>query len=104
MNRENLFRTKTINCDENSIQELTDKNGTKIFEGDIINIKGNPIYDDYKLIDYNAVVIFINGEFCAIDAITEDECAVKRYNFCTKELQIEVIGNIFDNPELMDED
>ena len=83
---------------------LTDKNGVKIFEGDIINIRGNSGYYDYKSINYNAVVTFIDGAFCAIDVMTEDECAVKRYNFCTKEIEIEVIGNIFDNPELMNDD
>lgn len=83
---------------------LTDKNGKKIFEGDIINIRGNSNYDDYKSINYNAVVTFIDGAFCAIDEISEDECSVKRYNFYRREYEIEVIGNIFDNPELMNDD
>lgn len=83
---------------------LTDKTGVKIFEGDIINIRGNSNYGDYKSINYNAVVTFIDGAFCAIDAISEDECAVKRYNFYRREYEIEVIGNIFDNPELMNDD
>ena len=83
---------------------LTDKNGVKIFEGDIINIRGNSNYDDYKSINYNAVVTFIDGAFCTIDAISEDECAVKRYNFYRREYEIEVIGNIFDNPKLMNDD
>lgn len=82
---------------------LTDKNEVKIFEGDIINIKGNPNYDGYKSINYNALVTFIDGAFCAIDAISEDECAVKRYNFYRREYEIEIIGNIFDNPELMND-
>ena len=84
--------------------ELNDDNGNKIFEGDIINIRGNPNYGDYKSINYNAVVTFIDGAFCAIDAISEDECAVKRYNFYRREYEIEVIGNIFDNPKLMNDD
>ena len=96
-----------IEVDYKTISQYTgfsDKNGIKIFEGDIINIKGNSVYDDYKFINYNAVVTFIDGVFCAIDVASEDECAVRRYNFYTKEFEIEVIGNIYDIPELIDED
>ena len=55
-----------IEVDYKTISQYTgfsDKNGIKIFEGDIINIKGNSVYDDYKFINYNAVVTFVDGAF-----------------------------------------
>lgn len=80
---------------------LTDKNGKKIFEGDIVHLYGDEhSLSRYKGIDYNALVIFKDGGFCAIDG-TEDDYAVRRYNFVSQNLYCEVIGNIYDNPELL---
>lgn len=66
---------------------LTDKNGTKIFEGDIVTM---PAYAGGRR---KAVVYFKNGKF-AVDG--------SNYNF--KDIapkRMEVIGNIHDNPELL---
>ncbi len=82
---------------------LTDKNGKKIFEGDIVHLYGDEhSLSRYKGIDYNALVIFKDGGFCAIDG-TEDDYALRRYNFVSQNLYCEVIGNIHDNPELLKE-
>ena len=80
---------------------MTDKNGTKIFEGDILRIKS---YDyDYEYItkvycssytlcadvygqDYDFTAIGFAGD------IWDDECC-----------EIEVVGNIYDNPELLED-
>ena len=66
---------------------LTDKNGTRIFEGDIVLM---PSYQGGK---HRAVVYFKNGKF-----------AVNGSNYHFKDIKprnIEVIGNIFDNHELL---
>lgn len=72
---------------------LTDKNGTKIFEGDIIRYSIYPP-DKYEY----GVVNWLNGGFRA----GEDSC-----NLCVcsadgvATCKLEVIGNIHDNPELL---
>ena len=67
---------------------LTDKNGTKIFEGDICWFYGGDYYSG--LWEQNAIV--------AITDMTDDEQThyLKNAEYC------EVIGNIYDNPELLE--
>ena len=77
---------------------LTDKNGKKIFEGDIVQILGDS--KQYKNVDYNALIIFKVGGFCAIDG-TEDNYGLRRYCLSTCDYSLKVIGNIHDNPELL---
>jgi uncharacterized phage protein (TIGR01671 family) len=66
---------------------LTDKNGKKIFEGDIVTM---PAYAGGK---HKAVVYFKSGKF-----------AVDGSNYSFKDIapkRMEVIGNIHDNLELL---
>ena len=72
---------------------LTDKNGKKIFEGDIVHIDN---YDE----GWDSVVEFNGGAF-AVDVEGRD------YDYTAigwTEYQSIIIGNIHDNPELAKED
>jgi uncharacterized phage protein (TIGR01671 family) len=73
---------------------LTDKNGKKIFEGDILDCKSG-LYERCKVI-YN--------EFCSAFQL---ECADGFSDFFLCSINhkgMEIIGNIYDNPELLKED
>ena len=69
---------------------LTDKNGTKIFEGDIM-----PVYEQGE--EYYYKVVY-NGD-CFMLAMLDSEQG--SYPLSTKNAISEVIGNIHDNPELL---
>lgn len=81
---------------------LCDKNGNKIFEGDIVKIAGDSNNDDWKNVNYIAQIVFLDGGFCAIDG-TIDNYSFRRYSLSRCEFDLEVIGNIHDNPELLEE-
>ena len=66
---------------------LTDKNGKKIFEGDIVNIE----YLETTV--KNAVIEYVGASFYG--STDSDACELDGY------YQLEVIGNIHDNPELL---
>lgn len=71
---------------------LTDKNGKKIFEGDIVKalLSGKP---SYGVVEYGKTGI------CAYCAMSH--CEKSNYVLTCSD-DFEVIGNIHDNPELME--
>lgn len=68
---------------------LTDKNGIKIFEGDIIDFLYRSGYDDYGIVQYDADETEFGFVYNSIY-----EGLGRHY----QSKDIEVIGNIFDNP------
>ena len=82
---------------------LTDKNGTRIFEGDIV--KGKSEYFGNGSLNQKAVVLYDRGQFLLSFGETLEEC--KQLNdfevVGVWNGDVEVIGNVHDNPELLKE-
>ena len=88
---------------------LTDKNGTKIFEGDIVKnewcfIKGNSIvrFGEYKSRDSS------NDYQCGhlvfyLEHISDFNKGAVRKDIMYFANKCEIIGNVFDNPKLLKE-
>ncbi len=79
---------------------LTDKNGAKIFMGDIVKVCLNP--------DIEIGIVEWDGRIASfIVKFPEDECITFLDVFQAKarvqeKVWVEVIGNIHDNPELLE--
>ena len=75
---------------------LTDKNGKKIFEGDIVECKW---FNAMVRIEHRKhLIIFSAGSFCAEWYIGQDNY----HNDLHNTFDIKVIGTIYDNPELLE--
>jgi len=73
---------------------LKDKNGKEIYEGDIVKDKKN--HPRMKL------VVKYEGVGFSIKDIKNGDCQILFYNSsCRKQENIEIIGNIYENPELL---
>jgi uncharacterized phage protein (TIGR01671 family) len=77
---------------------MVDKNGTKIFEGDICNF-----YSSYGIDNYSVVGVVVYNANATEFGIDYDSTylGLGRHYYSK---DIEVIGNIYDNPELLGEE
>ena len=72
---------------------LHDKNGKEIYEGDILSFASNYARSkNGKYLPLGRIVEFIDGSFCI------DHLPISGGNF----LAYEVIGNIYENPKLLE--
>ena len=81
---------------------LKDKNGKLIWENDVVCTSYvDPIFGDIVndeiLDDYTWKVVFVDGGFCV-----ENEDNIINLRSFTNGNHIKAIGNIFDNPELLE--
>lgn len=73
---------------------LTDKNGTKIFEGDMVNTCWDGVNDE------PGIVRFRDAAY-QVDLVADEKNGQYLDFYHDIDSQLEVIGNIHDNPELM---
>ena len=97
--------------DENTICQytgLTDKNGKKIFEGDILRGFQYPFCHDEEC-NYYAEIIFVNCSFMTYTHKNPSSCVRGISDGNTELMECwvsedwEVIGNIYDDPELLED-
>lgn len=68
---------------------LKDKNGTEIYEGDVV--ESEYIWGEVK---------FLSGGFCILGS---HPSALPIFGIVSEGIEVEVAGNIYENPELLDE-
>lgn len=78
---------------------LTDKNGKKIFEGDIVQRRNKKLILN-NTFDFKIVFIPVRACFTAVDISGGNVTFISDY--INNKYDIEVIGNIHDNPELLE--
>lgn len=78
---------------------LKDKNGTEIYEGDIVQYHPRHNGVPYRVYWANESAKFLIGR----KGVVGQELSSVMYNLDTGRIALEVIGNIHENPELLEE-
>ena len=99
---DNRFDLEPVNCELLEFTGLHDKNGKEIYEGDYIrqtyseNMEIEP-YTEYLSIEHKGEIMFQDGMFVIDDKEEGQYPIVSNEGF-----DVEVIGNIYENPELLE--
>lgn len=97
----NNISRKVWEVDPDTVEQYMgkkDKNGKKIFEGDIVHIKGDGFDGKEVGVDYHRVVTFHDGMIC----LSVGDVFHMPINYYVHGLDDwDVVGNITDTPELM---
>jgi len=96
----NHLRTDVIPATVGQYTGLTDKNGKKIFEGDIVDVIIYPTDGESEETHKRGVVVW-DAEDCAFEIEHKD--GTDGFWWYTPSSDIEVVGNIHDNPGLMEQ-
>lgn len=105
--QEQDFLGEEVEVDSSTIGQytgLTDKEGNKIFEGDIVHLKGNGYDGSTVGKDYYRIVTFHEGSFClSIEDGVHYPVHTPMCEYCDSHSIVNwvVIGNVTDNPELI---
>jgi uncharacterized phage protein (TIGR01671 family) len=93
--------TDTSDCILMQYIGLKDKNGKEIFDGDILNVQNQGEYREQEPLEGKCEVKFNDGAFRAFGfynmLLGEKVCTGSEGNW-----NMEVIGNIYENPELLE--
>lgn len=84
---------------------VDDINGKRIYEGDIVRIKNNLGLDRTGVIVFHKSAFMVNTKYCGLDRLhplhlessDEKDMGAASHIDCT----FDVLGNIFENPELL---
>lgn len=82
---------------------LTDKYGVKIFDGDIIYRPSEEITPYYLVKSERYKIIFRNGSFAYTDLSGDTYWSIDDCDFGIGTEDYTIIGNVYDNPELLKE-
>ena len=106
INESDTCRQNNYLIDEDTICQytgLTDKNGNRIWEGDIIKYHFGEVYAPVKFGEYQSC--FDSTSTCHVGFYVDwdkNHDFRKDLGYWIKMVDAEVVGNIFDNPELLE--